>query len=142
MNLDVAVCLPREAPTVTIIRGVVTNALGLIGVSQDCIDDIRLALSEACNNVIEHAASDDEYEVRVQVDGHRCVVTVTDAGDGIDAGVLEAAMPDELSPRGRGIAIMRALMDRVQFRAEQGTGTVVRLTKTLVLTEASPLARN
>ena len=47
MNLEVAVCLPRDGQTIGLIRGVVTNALTVFGVTDKCIDDIRLALSEA-----------------------------------------------------------------------------------------------
>jgi len=40
-------------------------------------------------------------------------------------------MPDVDSPRGRGVAIMRAVMDSVEFVSEPETGTIVHLVKTL-----------
>ena len=52
MHLDVAVCLPRESETVSLIRTVVTHALRTLGVTSSCIDDVRLALSEAATNVV------------------------------------------------------------------------------------------
>lgn len=141
MLLDVAVCLPQESETVGIIRAVVKNALRSFGVNQECVDDICLALSEACTNVIDHAVIDDEYEVRLQVDEERCVLSVKNTGPGFDARALRDAMPEQSSPRGRGVAIMRALVDQVDFHFEPQASTIVRLVKTLSIDPNGPLAR-
>jgi serine/threonine-protein kinase RsbW len=141
MLVDVAVCLPLEAETVGIIRSVVKNALQAFGVTQDCVDDISLALSEACTNVIDHAVPGDEYEVRLQVDEASCIISVTNTGPGFDAEALDDAMPDPSSARGRGVAIMRSLMDQVDFRSEPEAGTIVHLVKTLAIDSDSALAR-
>lgn len=141
MNLDVAICLPQEAETVSLIRGVIANALGTFGVDPDCIDDISLALSEACTNVLDHAADDDMYEVRLDVDDERCVISVKNASDGFDAENLGDELPDESSPRGRGVVIMRAVMDHVEFTSEPEIGTIVRLVKQLTLVDGGPLDR-
>ncbi len=141
MNLEVAVCLPRDAETVSLIRGVVANALRSFGVSGKCVDDIRLALSEACTNVIEHAADDDEYELRLMIDEQRCAMSVRNTGDGFDANALGGVMPDAASPHGRGVAIMRVLMDRVEFESEEQAGTIVHLVKDLTVDVDAPLAR-
>src|SRR5437870_9265829 len=100
MLLDVAVCLPQESETVGIIRAVVKNALGSFGVNQECVDDICLALSEACTNVIDHAVIDDEYEVRLQVDEERCVLSVKNTGPGFDARSRSEEHTSELQSRG------------------------------------------
>lgn len=122
VHLDIAVCLPQEAETVALIRTTVTNVLLLFGVADDCVEEIRLAVSEACANVTEHAASDDEYEVRIEVDGERCAITVKNSGDGFDAAALSGLMPDQNSARGRGVAMMHALVDHVEFRSEPNRG--------------------
>src|SRR4051794_1998300 len=141
MLLDVAVCLPLEAETVGLIRSVVKNALQSFGVIQDCVDDISLALSEACTNVVDHAVAGDEYEVRLQIDEESCIISVTNTGPGFDAGALDNVMPDPSSARGRGVAIMRALMDQVDFRSEPEAGTIVHLVKTLSIDADGVLAR-
>lgn len=131
MLLDLAVCLPKEAETIGYIRRVATTALHSLGVTQECIDDICLGLSEACNNVVEHAVVDDEYEVRLQIDEEKCAISVKNTGYEFDAAALHDAMPDPLSPRGRGVAIMRAIMDQVDFTSQAEAGTIVTLVKTL-----------
>jgi serine/threonine-protein kinase RsbW len=131
--LDVAVCLPHEAETVGLIRTVVRDALSALGVTQDCVDDLCLALSEACTNVIDHAVLDDEYEVGLQVDEQNCTIRVKNTGNGFDAAGLRNDWPDPSSPRGRGVAIMRAIMDQVDFSSEPEAGTIVQLVKTLAI---------
>jgi serine/threonine-protein kinase RsbW len=141
VNIRVTVCLPRDAVTVPLLRGVVGDALKTFGVTAECVNGIQLALSEACTNVIEHAAADDEYEVGIDVDERQCAIRVTNARHSFDTAALEDEMPDPSSPRGRGVAIMRAFMDDVEFISEPEAGTIVRLVKVLALTDGAPLAR-
>jgi serine/threonine-protein kinase RsbW len=141
VKLDLAICLPQDAESVSLIRSVLTDALRRLGVVEACVDDIRLALSEACTNVLDHAADSDEYEVRIEVDDDRCTISVINTDHGFDASQLVSTAPDATSPRGRGVAIMRAVMDDVDLRAEVEVGTVVRLVKTLRLEPDGALAR-
>ena len=139
MRVDVAICLPQEASSVRLIRLAVTNTLSVFGVDDDCIEEIRLALSEACTNVVQHAEPADEYEVRLEVDDQRCAISVTNRGAGFDADDLRGVMPGPDSPRGRGVAIMEAVMDQVEFRSEPEAGTVVHLVKELTFRPDAPL---
>jgi len=141
MHLHFAVCLPRDGETVTLVQSALTDAFTLFGVTRECVDDIRLAVSEACTNVITHAERDDEYEVEVHVDSHACTVDVRDSGNGFDAAALSGKMPDPLSSQGRGVAIMRALMDSVDMTSSPETGTVVHLTRNLTLHDGGVGAR-
>lgn len=141
MYLHFAVCLPREAETVALVRTVLTNAFTLLGVAEDCVEDVRLAVSEACTNVIAHADRHDEYEVDVQVDEHICTVDVSDSGNGFDAAALSGKMPDPLSSGGRGVAIMNALMDTVNMTSSPEAGTRVHLSRTLTLRDGGALSR-
>ena len=129
MHFDFGVCLPQEAETVALIRTIVTDTLARLGITPDCVEDIRLALSEACTNVVEHAAGDDEYEVRFQVDDLQCQITVKNTGQHLDAQSLAGVMPDVTSARGRGVAIMHAVMHQVAFRSDPEAGTIVHLVK-------------
>jgi serine/threonine-protein kinase RsbW len=141
VNLEFAVFLPRDAETVGLVRAVVTSALVSFGVTPGCVDDVRLALGEACTNVIDHATNDDEYEVRLEIDETRCAISVKNTGIGFDATALAGVMPDIDSPRGRGVAIMRAVMDSVEFRSEPESGTIVHLVKTLSVESGTALSR-
>jgi serine/threonine-protein kinase RsbW len=141
MHLDVALCLPHEVETVSLIRGVIAAALDKLGITEECVHDISLALSEACTNVVDHTKATDEYEVRLQVNDDRCAITVTNTGTGFDASSLRGVAPDATSERGRGVSIMDAVMDRVNFTSEPESGSIVHLVKTLDLLPDGPMAR-
>lgn len=142
MEIDLALCLPREAETVAIVRDIAVSALIRLGVTHECAEDIRLALSEACSNVVDHSEADDEYEVRLLVDETQCEIRVIDSGRGFDAASLQQAAPASAdSARGRGISMMQALVDNVTFESKPEEGTIVRLVKTLTLDENGALHR-
>lgn len=140
VKVELALCLPRDARSVATVREVATDALKDLAVSSESIDDIRLALSEACTNVILHSGVDDEYEVRLQVSGEVCEIRVIDAGRGLDFGKIGFEDPDPLSSRGRGLAIIHSLADTVEFRSEPEKGTMVHLVKRVKVGPGSPLA--
>jgi serine/threonine-protein kinase RsbW len=139
MQLEMAIRLPKEAETVALIRATVAQILTVFGVTQECLDDVRLALSEACTNVIVHARSDDQYEVRVRVDDQRCALSVTNTGEGFDTSGLSPVLPEPQSERGRGLAIMSAVMDTMELVTEPEAGTVVHLGRALSFNSDSPL---
>lgn len=141
MEIEIKLCLPRDAETVRIVRDVTVLALRRLGVTASCADDIRLALSEACTNVVNHSAADDQYEVSVRVDQHLCEVRVVDSGRGFDVDQLASIPPSAASPGGRGVLLMRALVDSSDFRSEPEAGTIVHLVKALELDPEGALAR-
>ena len=140
MKIEIALCLPRDAETVALVRSVAMAALERVGVTADCIDEIRLALSEACTNVIRHADTEHDYEVRLDVDDEECSITVTDAGAVFDP-ADPAQMPEPTATGGRGMALMAALSDTTRFENQPEVGTIVHLVKRLTLAPDGPLTR-
>jgi serine/threonine-protein kinase RsbW len=110
-----------------------------LGVSSSCRSDVALALTEACANVVQHAAGVTEYEVTVALGPDTCHIRVVDTGQGIPAGADGGEMPDPDYDRGRGIALMHRLVDRIDFDSQPEDGTVVHLEKTLELDDHSLL---
>ncbi|MGH9125048.1 MAG: ATP-binding protein [Acidimicrobiales bacterium] len=133
--------MPRDAETVSLVRAAAGEFLRSFGVESECLEDIRLAVSEACTNVVQHARAGDEYEVRVHLDEYACTIQVRNVGSGFDAGTLEGAPLDPMSSRGRGVVIMRAVMDTVGFESEPELGTIVHLVRDLDVVPDSPLVR-
>ena len=126
-----ALTLPRDEQTVSVARHVVHHAMEQVGVEVTCVDDIELALSEACTNVLVHAGPGDKYVVRLDLEDRFAVIRVIDVGPGFDSARLQAegALPDD--ERGRGLGLMRALVDRVDLTSHPEAGTIVTLEKIL-----------
>src|SRR3954467_10470498 len=115
--------------------------MGTLGVTDDCLTDIELALTEACTNVLDHATAGDEYQVVAGLKDATCVIEVIDTGRGFDADHLGHAETDPSAEEGRGIQLIRALVDRVHFRSRPERGMIVHLEKQLQFTDGSPLQR-
>ena len=113
MNVHFSVRLPTDAQSVPLVRGLLRQALSYLGVVEEGIQEIVLALTEACANVVQHAVDQEEYEVDVAIDDSLCVITVVDDGDGFDVTTASAASPT--LDGGRGLILMRALVDRLDF---------------------------
>ena len=141
MEIKFTLQLPRDALSVPVVRRVLNSSMKTLGVCEDCLNDIEIALTEACTNVLDHAAQGDEYEVVAGLDDSMCVIEVVDTGRGFDADRLGHADAEPTAEEGRGIQLIRSLVDRVHFRSRPETGMIVHLEKDLTFTDGSPLQR-
>ena len=137
MEINLALHLPRDELSIPLVRHLCRQALREVGVEPECSSDIEVALSEACTNALRHSGPGEQYEVNVTLDERHCVVTIKDTGVGFDG---QSAQSDPAAEQGRGIELMHALVDRVDFVASPQAGTVVHLEKELVFSDGS-LAR-
>ena len=127
--------IPARPDFLAVIRMVVTAFAHLHPEYDDeQIDDLRLAVSEACTNAIDaHQANETRDRVFVRCCGstEEIEVTVRDRGGGFDPSDLEPH-PPVTDParlefeRGLGVPLIRALADEAEFSADDG-GTTVRL---------------
>lgn len=86
---DVEFCLvfPRESLSVPVMRRVLGDTLSRLGIDDGCIDDLLLAVTEACTNVLRHAGPGRRYELVAHVGSQRCLLEVVDSGRGIDPAI-------------------------------------------------------
>jgi anti-sigma regulatory factor (Ser/Thr protein kinase) len=105
--------------------------------SEETTMALQVAVIEAGTNAIQHGNVFAEtkavkFDFRVQNGGIE--IQVDDYGKGFDPSKVEDPTSDEthlLSPHGRGLFLMRSLMDEVTFEERPDHGTTVRLKKSL-----------
>ena len=141
MEIKLTLALPRDQISVPVVRRLLKQAMDTLGVEPDVTADIELALTEACTNVLDHSDDGDEYEVSAGIDGDQCVLEVIDRGAGFDGSLQGLADAAPSAEDGRGIQLMRALVDRVTFTNRPAKGTVVHLEKKLEWREGSVIQR-
>jgi serine/threonine-protein kinase RsbW len=102
--------------------------------SPDKIDEVRMAVVEACINALEHSRAVDEevyvtFEVLGDKDPEKLRITVRDTGVGFSPEELaEPVIEEKLRSnrkRGWGLKIIRGLMDEVEIRSNPNGTTVV-----------------
>lgn len=135
MEIALALNLPRDEMSVPVARRIVDTSMRTVGVERECVDDVSLALTEACTNVLQHSGPGDEYEVRLRLCDDVCSIEICDVGRGFDASTLADA-PDD-AERGRGVQLMRLLVDRVRFQSKPQAGSIVHLEKQLAYVDGS-----
>ncbi len=95
---------------------------------------LNVVLTEALVNAIKHANvadPDKEVCIRINVSDKELMIRVYDNGLGFDLSVVSSGTcPDPLEEKGRGIYIIRSLMDSVVYRKANG-GNVLEMKKAL-----------
>ena len=114
----VKLSLPAKAESLAEIRTSVCGLARALGADPDVVADIRLALNEACTNVVLHAYDEEAgaIEVEARPEGTKLVVLVSDSGHGI-ADRLQRKSPG----LGLGFPLIRTVSDVFQIRGERGT---------------------
>lgn len=108
-----------------LVRSVVGALATSLGFPDRCIHDVRLAVTEACTNVVRHAypgppAAPGLLAVAATAARGALTVTVADHGTGLRPRL-------DTGPGGLGLPLMAALAESVEFEDTDGKGTTVRL---------------
>jgi serine/threonine-protein kinase RsbW len=149
-----------ETRSVPVMRRVLGDTLRGLGMDTESVDDILLAATEACTNVLTHGGQQvSGYTVVTRLGAVGCQVEVTDEGVGLpgtpaparagsaSAGSALADPAPELIPvaqlaeSGRGLAVMRACVDDVTLDSRPGHGTVVTMSKHISWSSDAPVRR-
>jgi len=124
MSSDVRLTLPARPENVAVIRHVLGAFAEALQLPADLVEDMRLAVTEACTNVVRHAYHDGEpgpIDVVIRPNGSKLELIVSDQGAGI------GPSPDLAGP-GLGLPLIAALADHVEI--EHGTSRGSRLAMT------------
>jgi serine/threonine-protein kinase RsbW len=128
--------VPSRPEYIAVVRLVVSSlASARRTIADDRIDDLKLAVSEACTNAIEANESTGERRpviIRCFEGTERLEVCISDSGQGFSPDSLPehppVTDPQRLNfERGLGIPLIRTLVDDASFESS-GEGTTVRLT--------------
>ena len=128
--------LSSEIRLIDMVHEASESVAGLVGLEPDDALNVGLAVREAVINAMLHGNRKDpslNVDVRLSTDAERLTATISDEGNGFDRGT--APDPTEeanlLRNSGRGLLMMEAFVDSVQFRKLPGGGTEVTLVKRL-----------
>ncbi|MEW6583642.1 MAG: ATP-binding protein [Actinomycetota bacterium] len=119
----VRLSIPARAENLTVVRQALTGVALAVGLEEEQIEDLKLAVTEACTNVVLHAyvgRRQGRMDVQAWVDSGAVLVLVRDDGRGITPEV-ERTGPG----LGLGLKLIATLARDVRITAEPGRGTSV-----------------
>ena len=119
MSSDVRLTLPASPENVAVIRHVLGAFADALQLPADLVEDMRLAVTEACTNVVRHAYHDGDpgpIDVVIRPNGDTLDLIVSDRGAGI------GPSPDLGGP-GLGLPLIAALADHVEIEHAPSSGS-------------------
>ncbi|GAC1413024.1 MAG: anti-sigma B factor RsbW [Candidatus Velthaea sp.] len=123
--------IPSKAEWVAVARLAVAAVASRLRFSVDEIEDVKLAIAEACTNCIQHGSDADQIEITCEAMAEEMRVTVRDRGVSLKLESVEKAngFGDGSRMEDLGVFLIRALMDTVEYRVHPGEGTELVMTK-------------
>jgi anti-sigma regulatory factor (Ser/Thr protein kinase) len=121
---DLELKLPARAENVAVVRHAFGGLAEIVDLDEQTLADIKLAITEACTNVVIHAYDDGDegdLEVDANLDGSSLTVVIRDSGRGI--------VPRPDSPGlGLGLPLIATLTETLELGRDDIDHTEVRMT--------------
>ncbi|WP_096201988.1 anti-sigma B factor RsbW [Bacillus sp. FJAT-45350] len=130
--------VPAKPEYVGVVRLTVSGIANRLGYTYDDIEDIKIAVAEACTNVVDHAYElEGSISLSFKAYPDRLEMMIADNGMSFDSndikkklGPLDSSKPiGELKEGGLGLFLINTLMDKVEIDDE--SGVVLVMTKFL-----------
>ncbi len=123
---EVVLNMPARAEGVGVVRQALTGMADALAFDDAVLSDMKMAVTEACTNVVVHAYDDEggQLEVAMLAGDDDLTIVVRDHGAGIQPKPARTEPP----ALGLGLPLIAALSDAFELRGTAGQGTEVRMT--------------
>lgn len=134
MNKEIDVIklsIPNKPEYVGVVRLTLASVASRMGFDIEKIEDLKVAVAEACTNAITHGVNEEEgsFDVELVVYDKKIGILVYDKGKGFLGNNVEEPNINNLKEGGLGVFIIKSLMDEVEFIQNKGKGTIIKMTK-------------
>ena len=131
---EIVLSIPSEDRYVYLLDLVVSYVAKEMEFDEETTEQVNLAVIEAGTNAIRHGNGNDPKKTTFfcfRLEDDKLTVSVEDSGSGFDPEEVGDPLSPEnfMKPCGRGIFLMRALMDEVEYSVDKNIGTKVKLVK-------------
>ena len=126
--------IPSHPKFLCIVRAVTRNMAEASGIDETTAEDLKLAVDEACSNVIKYAykgAEDKKITVKYKVSHKSFTVTIEDNGLKAPRGAIRGRDLEDLRAGGLGVHFIRRAFDTCEFDRRKKTGNRLRLVRHL-----------
>jgi anti-sigma regulatory factor (Ser/Thr protein kinase) len=134
MKESIRIDMPSHPKYLSVVRGV-TERLGKVnGIDRKLIGDIKLAIDEACSNVIKHSYRGDtskKIKLTYEINRESFKVVIDDSGLKADMKSLKGRDLDDVRPGGLGVHFIKKIFDVFRFDEAKKRGNRLVLIKYL-----------
>lgn len=130
-SITYTLVVPSDTRQLAQVRNFVTKYARQANVAEEHIDALRLAIDEACTNVIKHAYQGNpgkEVHLAMTIEPTRVIVRIRDHGRPFDRTAYRRPDVRELTRKrksgGLGVDIIRRLMDKVEYHNQEGANEI------------------
>lgn len=128
-NNLIKMTIPTDSSNISVVRMTASSIANRIGFNIEEIDDVKIAISEACTNVIKHSKVP-TFELFFGEGNGYIEIEIKDSGIGYNfADLKEPEFLGERTNGGLGIFIIKMLMDEVVINSKVDQGTSIYMKK-------------
>lgn len=134
-HTSISLTIPADATYVDIVRLTLYGIASKAGFSYEEIEDMKVAVSEACTNAILHAYEDRHsgmIDISFTLEDNSMHISIKDYGRSfeyepslVSTAALHHKPLEKIASGGLGIFMMQALMDSVEVRSNAGTEIIL-----------------
>ena len=124
--------LPSNPRYISVLRSTISELATKMGFSFEQANDLKLALNEACANVIEHAyqwQKNKSMYVYFQVYTDALEVVIKDFGKKVEVDNIKSRELNDYRDGGLGVFLIQNLVDEVKYDTSPKVGTELRFIK-------------
>ncbi len=143
---SIKLSIPPQSDYIGVVRLTISGVATRMNFSVDNIEDIKIAVSEACTNAVQYAYDhqDESKDIQIEckISENSLKIMVQDSGKGFDVEAIEKKREegtlnkDEENPSlGLGMTFIRSLMDSAEITSTIGEGTTVIMEKKAPIAE-------
>jgi serine/threonine-protein kinase RsbW len=123
---EVRLTMPARAEGVGVVRQALAGMADALAFDAAVVADMKMAVTEACTNVVVHAYDGEEgtLEVEMLADDAALTIVVRDWGTGIQPRPVRREAP----ALGLGLPLIAALSDSFELKGSTNSGAEVRMT--------------
>ena len=126
----ISMTVPCKPEYVGVIRMTVSAIANRMGFNIEEIEDIKVAVAEACTNAIKHGL-DNQFSINFEVESKKFIITILDKGKGCNIENISEPNLEEPKENGLGLFIIKTLMDEVHVCTKENYGFEVKMIKYL-----------
>jgi serine/threonine-protein kinase RsbW len=134
MKDSVTITIPSHPKYLSIVRSVTGKIAQIYEITEPLTEDMKLAVDEACANVIKHAYRGDRTKkivLKYKITKKSFNVIIEDSGIKAQADLIKGRSLDDIRPGGLGIHFIKRVFDVFQFDETKKKGNRLILIKSM-----------